>query len=156
MKDSDNFETLEIKLPKHLAEWLKEYSEMLAMTPSQLLGVLLSSYYEAYKKGTEKQYYLQTKESQGTKTIDLSSLQELAEKFIEEGKVSGGNKTVVRKFAPWAKDKIQSISELNDNTINMFLEEYIRENGINEKTKNLYKGSLRKFIDYVLQATKDS
>jgi len=48
------FEEIKVKLPAHLAKWLREFSEAIAMTPNQLLTHVLTYYYEAYKIGRRK------------------------------------------------------------------------------------------------------
>lgn len=149
-------EVLQIKLPKTLAEWLKEFSKELAMDPSQLLANILTYYFEAYRKGFER-CYLQSnseREEKGVKHLPL-----LAEKFIEEERLKGKkSKTnfIVKKFASWVKDKLLDISELNDSTINAFLQEYIKERELSEYTITLYRATLRKFIEFVFKTIRSS
>jgi len=157
MTDSDVFEILEIKLPKYLARWLKEYAEELAMNPSQLLVQILTPYFEVYKKGSEKCNSQTTVES-SHRVIKYLPL--LAEKFIEEEKLRGITTEkkyfIVRKFASWAKDKLQNVSELNDNIINTFLEEYTKAHNISKTSLNVYRNALKKFINFVQQEPKTS
>jgi len=47
-------EEVVIRLPAHLARWLREFSEEVAMTPDQLLAHILTYYYEAYTVGKRK------------------------------------------------------------------------------------------------------
>jgi len=148
LKGSDDRVSLEIKLPKHIAEWLKEFAEENAMDPSQFLAIILTYYYEAYNKGYEKCY------SQIKAEITISDLPQLAEIFIKEGKVSGGVIFIVRRFASWAKDELRNISELNNNIISMFLEEYMKTNQISKTSLSVYRSTIRKFIEFVFQKTK--
>jgi len=48
------FVRVEVELPAHLARWLAEFSEALAMTPSQLLAHILTYYYEAYRVASRR------------------------------------------------------------------------------------------------------
>jgi len=48
------FEEIKVKLPTHLARWLREFSKEIAMTPDQLITHILTYYYEAYEVGKRK------------------------------------------------------------------------------------------------------
>jgi len=157
LRDSNSFVILELRLPKHLAEWLVEFAREVAMDPSQLVANILHYYYEAYRKGFEKGYSQTNvgKQSEGSSTVarKLVDALQLAEKFIREGK-AGWNDFIVRKFALWTKDRLQDISEMNDNIINVFLEEYARNHNATKRSLYSYRRTLKKFIEFVLQTVK--
>jgi len=50
----DGFEEVVIRLPAHLARWLREFSKEIAMTPDQLITHILTYYYEAYEAGKRR------------------------------------------------------------------------------------------------------
>lgn len=140
-----SYEVFQIKLPDYLADWLVKISEDFLMTPSQFLTNLLQHYYEIYNKGIEN--------SNLRKQIRIEDLPTLAEDFVKQEKLKGGSTSkvasIVKKFASWAKDRVQSIYELNDDTVNAFLQEYIKDHELTKNTVYSYRSVIKKFIKNV-------
>jgi len=142
LKDYSSHKTIELRLPRYLAEWLEDFANELAMDPNQLIANILHYYYEAYKKGFEKA--LAKKESESS-VIDP---EELAERFIKEKRITV-NSFIIRKFASWIKENKINPQELNEETIESFLKEYGRAHNLRKTSYNTYKNILRKFVDFV-------
>jgi len=152
----EGFEVLQIKLPDYLADWLVSLSEEFAMTPSQFLTNLLQHYYEIYRKGSEKNNLTEQKnnlddkkENNEMKQVKLDDLPLIAEKIIAQERSKGKyDKTIfiAKPFALWAKEKFHEISEINDNIIDTFLQEYMKGRNLKGKTLYTYRSALKKFI----------
>ncbi|PUA31629.1 MAG: hypothetical protein B7O98_09015 [Zestosphaera tikiterensis] len=157
MKDLHNFKTIEIKLPKHLVEWLEEFSKEIAMEPSQLMANILTYYYEAYKRGFEKGRETSSLgvaiSGEPTGVVEIGNVEELVRKYINEEKVKKGT-FIIRRFASWIKDKHINPLELKDETIKEFLEDYLKEHSISESTYHKYRRALERFIEFLSKSLK--
>ncbi|MEL9909413.1 MULTISPECIES: hypothetical protein [Thermoprotei] len=138
-------EEIRVKLPKHLAIWLQEFSKAIAMTPDQLLANILNYYYEAWRIGAEGRVEL------GLESPEYAK-QEKIEALLEEyttTKRLRKNKHVLKKFMHWIESKGYRIENISDDHINEFLKEYSSERKLKTSTIYLYKGVVKRFVEYV-------
>ncbi len=159
MKGSSNFSIIRIRLPRYLVEWLYEFSNQIAMQPDQVIATILTYYYEAWKAGLEKGRRISISESaSGVESAALATetvktdIEELVEDFIRAESIKK-NTFIIREFASWVKKKGVPASKIHESLIQVFLEEYQRGHSISKKSYYVYKGLLRKFVEYVWQHT---
>ncbi len=153
MKGSNrNFVPVTIRLPKHLADWLTEFSCEVAMEPSQLIATILTYYYEAWRAGLEK--------GRGSGRLEVrrearpATLNEIAEDFIKKPKIK--NTFLIKKFIKWLDKEGIPPKELSEDIIRKFLEEYKSLRNISKNSIYVYKRTLREFLKYVKAKNQES
>jgi len=149
LRDSSSYEVLELKLPKHLAQWLEEFAESLAMTPSQLIANILAYYYEAWRKGLEKAYSSYPMEREVESPI--VDPEKLVEEFIKEIKEKGKMPPklfIVKRFASWIRENKLDLYRVDEETIETFLREYGKTRSLKKTTFYKYKRILRRFVEF--------
>lgn len=137
-------EEIRIKLPKHLALWLKEFSKAIAMTPDQLLANVLSYYYEAWKIGSEGRVKLELESSEYT---EQERLEDLLNEYVTT--IKSKNVYILKRFVQWIKSKGYKVKDINDDRINEFLIEHSSEKELKASTKYLYRSIIKKFVRYI-------
>ena len=138
--------SVRLQLPEHLAKWLEDISEQLAMTPSQLVANILSYYYEVWTAGRKA---APMGEAAGTGLGRGFELQRKVEQFLNENKTIHHNAFIVRSFASWLSRKGLDLKDVNESLIERFLEEYSFSRKVTGITKDTYKKALRKFLNFV-------
>lgn len=160
MKGLNEFSIIEIRLPKHLVEWLDEFSKQIAMKPDQLIANILTYYYEAWKVGFERGKEALSRDTikrELTEETPKADIEKLAEVFIQN--INNKNKYIVKRFASWVKENNIPISSISEDNIRSFLNDYQRTHNINKNTYYNYRQVLKKFVKYVqnslTQASED-
>lgn len=136
-----NTDKLEVRitLPRHLAEWLYEFSKSIAMTPDQLIANILQYYYEAWRVGREQSI----EGTSCTKILEIISQSFLG--TIPKSKYSTV-KAILKHYTAWV---CRGGFQVDENSINAFLEDYIKSRtGIKRSTIHKYKYILRKFVKF--------
>ena len=151
MRGSYNFSIIKIKLPKHLAEWLREFSSQIAMQPDQVIATILTYYYEAWKAGFEKGQRISLHEGNIEKEIVTEvDVEDLIMRFIRKT----STRTylfIIREFITWIRKNNIALLKVDENTIKAFLERYRKIHNISKNSYYVYRGVLRKFVKYVQQ-----
>lgn len=132
---------LEVKLtlPRHLAEWLYEFSKNIAMSPDQLIANILQYYYEAWRIGREQSI----EEGSCTKILE-DNLQYFLNMLPKARRKSA--KAILGYFITWI---CKSGFQVDESSINAFLEEYTTSRtSLKRSTLQTYRYILRRFVKF--------
>lgn len=162
MKDYNKYVTLEIKLPRHIAEWLKKFSEELAKTPDQVLVYILTYYYEAWRIGYEAGLKSSTTVHEKTQQTSSSTyadstlnninniLDNILNEYIAKSKHKAKFKWIIRKFVSWVLERPYHLDlEELKSAVKEFIDEYKKNRKVSKNTLYTYKMVLNDFIKYV-------
>ena len=94
---SEEFEYITLKLPRHIKEWLELISREFAMTPSQLITNILTTFMDVWEMGREYERKRLTVEEaeQAAQGVELYEAFLKYSKEVSESKVSRKTKKAV-------------------------------------------------------------
>ncbi|MEM2571395.1 MAG: phage integrase N-terminal SAM-like domain-containing protein [Candidatus Nezhaarchaeales archaeon] len=136
---------IRVRLPRHLVEWLQEFSKAIAMTSDQLIANILEYYYEAWKVGYDEGRNLSSSEEEThLNTLNLDESLKAFLKTLSKAQRKSVN-AILKRFIVWLHERSAPVSEAS---ISEFLEQYKSGRNLKASTLSLYKNILRKFVKF--------
>lgn len=126
------FAEITLRLPERLATWLYEFSKQIGMTPDQFIATILEYYYDAWLVGRSSVMKNVAKVSERDYCVNTDRYLVFAER-----------KKFVREFVDWV---CRNNLELDENAIEKYIEEYVKEKELERETVYYYKKLLKSFV----------
>jgi len=147
----NDFKELTIVVPRHLADWVREVSKTLALTPDQFITKILEMYKTVWDAAIDYTRSIETEES-GGKYLDREFLEYFREYLEDKGysKITIKNYLrVISRFLDWCDENNVAFDQVGEEHIRIFME----ERNLKYSTQNVYKYIIHEFLKFIRSLT---